>query len=174
MNNQRSIVVMGVQGAGKSTIGKALGKRLELDYVDGDDLHSAENKGLMAAGVALTDAERWPWLETIGKRFAEHPLGIVIVCSALKREYRDLLRTYEPNLFVVDPEGPIELIEERISKRQHEYMPPGLLRSQFETLQPLQPDERGIIVDIALPVEQIIDSIVAALGDSDQPAGEPA
>ena len=158
------IVVMGVQGAGKSTIGALLADRLNVTFVDGDRLHSAENVAIMAAGNALVDAERLPWLQEVGKVLAENQeSGIVIACSALKRGYRDLLRESVPELFVVYPEGSIELISARIGARQHEYMPTGLLRSQFDTLEPLQTDERGLLVDITLSPAQIIAEIAAEL-----------
>lgn len=158
------IMVMGVQGAGKSTIGTLLAERLSLAFVDGDRLHSDENVAKMAAGIALTDAERLPWLREVGNVLARRrDDGIVVVCSALKRDYRDLLREKVPDLFVVDPEGPMELVAARISERQHEYMPPELLQSQYDTLQPLEEDEAGIIVDISRTPEQIIDDIVAAI-----------
>lgn len=159
------IVVMGVQGAGKSTIGTLLADRLGVTFIDGDRLHSAGNVAIMAAGNALTDAERVPWLHAIGKVLAENQGGgIVIACSALKRYYRDLLRESVPELFVVYPEGSIDLISARIGARQHEFMPTGLLRSQFEILEPLEADERGVLVDITFSPAQIIVQIAAALG----------
>jgi gluconokinase len=152
------IVVMGVQGAGKSTIGALLADHLGVSFIDGDSLHSAENVAIMA------------WLRTIGRVLAERQQeGIVIACSALKRSYRDLLRESAPELFVVDPEGSMELITARIGTRRHEFMPTGLLQSQFDTLQPLEPDERGVVVDIALSPAQIIDAIDAALAVPEEP-----
>lgn len=158
------IVVMGVQGAGKSTIGTLLAGRLGVAFVDGDRLHSPENVATMAAGNALTDEARVPWLNSVGHVLAENgDTGIVVACSALKRSYRDLLREHAPDLFVVYPEGSIELISARIGARQHEFMPAGLLRSQFDTLEPLQADEFGVAVDIALSPDEIIDAVVATL-----------
>lgn len=163
------IVVMGVQGAGKSTIGTLLADRLEVTFIDGDRLHSAGNVAIMAAGNALTDAERVPWLQEVGRVLAENQGGgIVIACSALKRDYRDLLRESVPELFIVYPEGSIDLISARIGARRHEFMPAGLLRSQFETLEPLQADERGVRVDIALSPAQIVVEIAAALGAGEE------
>jgi len=155
---------MGVQGAGKSTIGALLADRLGVAFIDGDRLHSPENVAIMAAGNALTDAEREPWLREVGRVLAENQgTGIVIACSALRRRYRDLLRESVPELFVVYPEGSIELVSARIGARIHEFMPAGLLQSQFDTLEPLEADERGVAVDIALSPPQIIDALVASL-----------
>jgi gluconokinase len=164
------IVVMGVQGAGKSTIGSLLADHLGVTFIDGDSLHSPENVAMMAAGSALTDTEREPWLREVGRVLAERQQeGIVIACSALKRSYRDLLRESVPDLFVVDPEGTMELIMARIGARQHEFMPAGLLRSQFDTLEPLHEDERGVVVDIAMSPAQIIDAIDGALAVPREP-----
>jgi gluconokinase len=155
---------MGVQGAGKSTIGSKLAARLGLVFVDGDRLHSDENVAKMASGHALTDEERMPWLNDIGRVLSDgRERGIVVVCSALKREYRDLLRGWVPDLFVVDPEGPMELVAARISEREHEYMPPELLQSQYDILEPLAADERGVAVDIRWSPDQIIDAAVLAI-----------
>lgn len=157
-------MVMGVQGAGKSTIGTLLAERLGIDFVDGDRLHSDENIAKMAAGVALTDAERLPWLQEVGAVLqAGRAAGIVVVCSALKREYRDLIREFVPDLFVVDPEGPMELVAERISERHHEYMPPELLQSQYDTLEPLDADESGVTIDIRKTPEELIDIVADTL-----------
>ena len=167
-------MVMGVQGAGKSTIGTLLAERLGVDFVDGDRLHSEENIATMAAGTALTDAERLPWLQDVGRVLQSGAdTGIVVVCSALKRDYRDLIREFVPNLFVVDPEGPMSLVAERISARQHEYMPPVLLQSQYDTLEPLEADEAGIVVDIRRTPHELIDEIVAAVR-AHRPVGGPA
>lgn len=158
------IVVMGVQGAGKSTIGSLLAGRLGVAFVDGDRLHPEENVARMAAGIPLTDADRMPWLREVARVLAEGAdEGIVVVCSALKRSYRDILREAAPQLFVVDPEGPMEVIAERIAARNHEYMPPELLQSQYDTLQPLQADEQGVVVDIRLSIAEIIDAAADAV-----------
>ncbi|MGO2519659.1 MAG: gluconokinase [Microbacterium sp.] len=153
-----SIVVMGVQGIGKSTIGEMLAERLDVPFVDGDTLHSERNVELMASGTPLTDTDRAPWLAAIGAVLVEHAArkGVVVACSALRREYRDLLRTHDPSVYFVEPWGPIELIRERISGRTHEYMPPTLLQSQYDTLEPLTADERGIRVSVRETPDQIV------------------
>ncbi|NMR28633.1 gluconokinase [Crystallibacter degradans] len=160
---------MGVQGCGKSTAGMAIADRLGLPFIDGDDLHSASNKAKMAAGNPLTDADREPWLDAVGRTLAE---GIqqgearVIACSALKRRYRDQIRSFAPTARFVHLQGPQELIAARLSQRNHEYMPPALLDSQFQTLEPLEADEAGIRLDVASSPEDIAEAVADALGDA--------
>lgn len=161
------IVIMGVQGSGKSTVGALLAARLGATFIDADDLHSAENKQLMAAGTPLSDADRLPWLHTVGEQLAGGgSAGVVVACSALKRSYRDLLRGHAPQLVTVHAYGTRELVAARISAREHEYMPPSLLVSQYNTLEPLAEDERGLTVDIALPPEAIVDRVTGYLTES--------
>ncbi|WP_233206160.1 gluconokinase [Cryobacterium sp. N19] len=168
------IVVMGVQGSGKSTIGEFLAERLGARFLDGDTLHPAANKAAMAAGNALQDEHRLPWLHEVGRCLAgDYPNGIVIACSALKRSYRDLLRDHAVDLFVVDPEGSIDLIAARLRARTHEFMPPALLQSQFDTLEVRTHDERGVTVDIVEPLGTIVERILAALA-AETESGEAA
>jgi gluconokinase len=158
------MIVMGVQGSGKSTIGTALAKRLGVTFVDGDSLHSDENIRLMASGHALTDKERLPWLRAVGERLrAADDDGVVMACSALKRSYRDLLREYAPALVVVHARGDMPLIHSRITARHHQYMPPSLLQSQFDTLEERADDEPGITVDVGESPDQIVNRIVTFL-----------
>ena len=154
------IVVMGVSGSGKTTIGSLLAESLQLPFLDGDHLHSAANVERMAAGIALRDEERRPWLEAVGRHLAEREgRGGVVACSALKRSYRDLLRSWSPRLIVVFLDGPIDLIRSRIATRTHEFMPPTLLASQFASLEPLDPDERGLRVDVRRSPAAVVDEI---------------
>jgi gluconokinase len=155
---------MGVQGSGKTTIGNLLAQRLGVPLIDGDNLHSVANKEWMASGHALCDAQRLPWLHEVGRRLAlGSGSGIVVACSALKRSYRDLLRQEAPATFTIFARGDFDLIYARITARRHEYMPPSLLRTQFDDLQELEADEPGVIVDIAKPPEEIVDLVIATL-----------
>jgi carbohydrate kinase (thermoresistant glucokinase family) len=158
-----SIIVMGVQGVGKTTIGTQLAERLGVPFIDGDRLHPPRNVELMASGHPLTDEDREPWLRRVGETLAEHRAtgGLVIVCSALRRRYRDALRSFDPEAFFVELHGPMELVAERIGKRTHEYMPPALLQSQYDTLEPLAADERGMRVSIEPAPEVIVDEVLA-------------
>lgn len=157
-----SIAVMGVQGVGKSTLGALLAERLEVPFVDGDSLHPARNIELMASGTPLTDADRAPWLAAVGEVLVDVPDGgVVVACSALRRSYRDVLRAYDRRVYFVEPWAPFELVRERIASRSHEYMPPTLLKSQYDMLEPLAADERGIRVSVASSPEEIAAEILA-------------
>jgi gluconokinase len=152
------LVVMGVSGSGKSTVGAALGQRLRVPFADADDFHPQANIDKMSAGIALDDHDRHPWLEAIGEWLAAHDQrGGVISCSALKRKYRDQLRHHAHRVVFVHLEGSREVITARQASRPGHFMPASLLSSQFATLEPLAPDERGIVID----VDQTVDAIVA-------------
>ena len=160
------IIIMGIQGSGKSTIGELLGRRLGVPFIDGDVLHSPESKRQMASGRALSDGQRTPWLHQIGERLAlaeEAAEGVVIACSALKRSYRDLLRSHAPSMFTIFARGDVGLIHARIVARHHEYMPTSLLPSQLEALEEREGDERGLTVDVAHTPEQIVDLIMSTI-----------
>ncbi len=152
---------MGVSGAGKSAIGTALAAALGVPFVDGDDLHAQANVARMAAGIPLTDADRAPWLERVGATLAAAPDGLVVACSALKRAYRDAIRAAVPDVAFVHLAGSPELLRRRLDGRVGHFMPAALLDSQLATLEPLAPDEAGVV----LSIEPSVDGIVAAARD---------
>jgi gluconokinase len=151
------IVVMGVSGSGKSTVGAALAGRLRVPFEDADDLHPPANIAKMTRGEALDDGDRWPWLERIGEWLVAHGDGGVIACSALKRKYRDQLRHHCPSVEFLHLAGGRDVIERRQASRPGHFMPSSLLTSQFETLEPLSPDERGVVVDVSGSVDEIVE-----------------
>lgn len=160
------MIIMGVQGSGKSTIGKALAERLNIDFIDGDDLHPRANKEKMASGSPLTDEDRVPWLKTIGQTIADGRADgriTIVACSALKRWYRELLRSSDQDLVFVHLSGEKELVADRLAHRDHEYMPTTLLDSQLETLEPLAGWERGIVISIEQRPEAIVDEVTRIL-----------
>lgn len=159
------VVVMGVSGSGKSTVGAALAQRLRVPFADGDDLHPPANIAKMSAGEALDDDDRHPWLEAIGEWLAAHQAGGVMSCSALKRVYRDQMRRHVPDLAFVHLEGGIDVISRRQASRPGHFMPASLLESQFATLEALEPDERGVDVDVDRSVDAIVDAAATALAE---------
>ncbi|MER5602198.1 gluconokinase [Streptomyces sp. NPDC002265] len=164
MSTPQVVVVMGVAGTGKTTIGPLLAARLGVPYAEGDDFHPQDNIDRMSAGIPLTDEDRWPWLDAIGGwAHGRAGLGGVVSCSALKRSYRDRLRASAPDLVFVHLAGDRALIEDRMSHRQGHFMPTALLDSQFATLQPLEADEAGVTVDVAGGPEDITARAAAAL-----------
>jgi gluconokinase len=151
---------MGVSGSGKSTVGSALAQRLRVPFLDADTLHPPANIAKMTAGEPLNDDDRYPWLEKVGEWLAGHRTGGVVSCSALKRKYRDQLRAHCPRVEFLHLSGSTELINRRMSTRTGHFMPAALLRSQFDTLEPLGADERGVTVDIGHDVDAIIDTFL--------------
>ncbi|MFI1028351.1 gluconokinase [Streptomyces sp. NPDC020951] len=159
------VVVMGVAGTGKTTIGPLLAAGLGVPYAEGDRFHPPANIAKMSAAHPLTDDDRRPWLDAIGAWAHERAeLGGVVSSSALKRSYRDRLRAAAPDIVFVHLTGDRALIEKRMSERQGHFMPTALLDSQFATLQPLEPEEAGVTVDVAGSPEQISERALAALG----------
>lgn len=161
------LVIMGVAGCGKSTVGAALSEQLDIPYRDGDDLHSTEAVEKMRAGIALTDDDRWPWLDRIADALnSEAPL--IIGCSALRRVYRDRIRAGAggPVMFI-HLAGDRDLIAARMATRAGHYMPLSLLDSQFATLEKPGPDE-AIEVTIDQPMASIVGQIMSTLGGSQQ------
>jgi gluconokinase len=158
------LVVMGVTGTGKSTVAGILAGRLGWDLAEGDDLHPAANVAKMASGQPLTDEDRWPWLARISAWIQVHTQSGtpgVITCSALRRAYRDRLR--EPGVVFVHLAGTREQIAARLTARMNHFMPPALLDSQLSTLEPLTPDEAGIVVDLARQPTQEVREIMQKL-----------
>jgi gluconokinase len=161
-----ALIVMGVSGSGKSTIAASLAERLNWVYEDGDRFHPASNVAKMSAGQPLTDEDRWPWLQAIADeidRVCESGGHVVIACSALKRAYRDVLVHRRDDVRIVYLKGTQLLIADRLARRKGHFMPPGLLDSQFRTLEPPAPDENPITVSIDAPVETIVEDIVRQL-----------
>ncbi len=152
---------MGVSGSGKSTVGAALAQRLRVPFVDADTLHPRANIAKMAAGEPLDDDDRHPWLEKVGDWLAGHRDGGVVSCSALKRKYRERLRARCPHAEFLHLSGSPELIGGRLAARPGHFMPPALLRSQFDALEPLGADEAGTTVDAGQGVDAIVDAFVA-------------
>ena len=155
------IVAMGVSGSGKSTVGAALAQRLRVPFADADDFHPEANIAKMTAGHALDDHDRHPWLESIGEWLHEHAdSGGVMSCSALKRKYRDQIRHHAPNVQFLLLEGSRDVIAARQAARPGHFMPAALLTSQFATLEPLAPDEDGIVLEVDQSVDDIVQGYV--------------
>ena len=157
------LVVMGVTSCGKSTVGAAIAARIGAQFIDGDSLHPQANINKMSAGIPLDDDDRAPWLAEIGSRFSASASGLVIACSALKRTYRDIIRSSDPSVVFVHLHGSRELLAGRMSARPGHFMPLALLDSQLEILEHLESDEVGIVADVAMPVARIVDKTLAAL-----------
>jgi gluconokinase len=149
---------MGVSGCGKSTVGALLAQKLGVEFLDADEYHPPENVAKMAAGMALNDEDRRPWLERLNAELRRRE-DVVLACSALKASYRDILAQGAHCRFV-HLRGSIELIHARLAERRHRYMPASLLESQFATL---EPPAHAIVVDVARPAEDCVAEILAQL-----------
>lgn len=158
-----SIVVMGVSGCGKSTVGKVLAHRLGVPFGDADDLHTPANIAKMAAGRPLDDTDRRPWLELVGSWLAARPEGAVMACSALRRSYRDLLRGQCADVQFVHLSGSADVPARRMARRRGHFMPPALLQSQLDTLEPLAAGENGLTLDVDQSIDQIVAQCLSAL-----------
>jgi gluconokinase len=153
------VLVMGVAGVGKTTIGEALARALGARFIDADDFHPPENVAKMKAGVPLEDTDRWPWLHRLNEELKKQQ-NAVLACSALKESYRRRLSQNIPDFRIVYLHGSAALLRERINARQHRYMPTTLLDSQLATL---EPPADAIAIDVAAPPEDSVAAIVAAL-----------
>ncbi|MEM7463072.1 MAG: gluconokinase [Pseudomonadota bacterium] len=163
------MVVMGVAGCGKTSVGHALADRLGTEYVDGDELHPPENIKKMSSGIPLNDEDRWPWLKLVGERLGQSGGECIIGCSALKRIYRDRIREFAGGqVMFIHLAGSKELIAARMNSRTGHFMPPELLDSQFAALEPPTKDEIAITVDIDQDLVGIVDEVVRSLEQGKQ------
>lgn len=161
------LVLMGVSGSGKTTVGRQLAQTLGWEWMEGDALHPPANIAKMSAGVALTDEDRWPWLESVAATidgWREAGKSGVVACSALRRAYRDILIGDRPDMALVYLRGDRALIGGRLAARQSHFMPAALLDSQFATLEPPAPEEDAIVVDIDAAPEALAQRIADRLG----------
>lgn len=162
------VVVMGVASAGKTRVAKLIEKRAGWRRIEGDDLHPEANREKMSAGTPLTDEDRWPWLDAIGSELAKaaaEGASLVVTCSALKRGYRDRLRSHCPELRFLHLHGPKTLLQQRMSGRKGHFMPASLLPSQLATLEMPGKDETDVIHgDIRRPVDRIVDKFLREVG----------
>ena len=161
-----AILLMGVSGSGKTTVGTLLAGALGTRFVDADSLHSEANRRKMAAGIPLNDTDRAPWLTAVGMVLAKG--NVVVACSALRRSYRDGLRWAAPDLQLVYLRGSHALLMQHLAARRHEFMPPELLDSQLDTLEPPTGDERAIVADIDRSPSDIVAFVVDELRSMEQ------
>jgi carbohydrate kinase (thermoresistant glucokinase family) len=158
------VVVMGVSGCGKTTVGRLLAQHLGVPFIEGDELHPARNVELMASGIALTDEDRAGWLDAVAAELARRPEGAVASCSALRRRYRDRLRRVVPELRFVHLRGDRAVLEERLAQRRGHYMPPSLLQSQLQTLERPSAEEQPLELDITESPEALARRAAQSLG----------
>ena len=163
------LVVMGPSGSGKTTVGQALARKLDAEFVDADDLHPAENVEKQAAGIPLQDEDRWEWLRAVGEALAVSD-AMVMACSSLKRVYRDLIRARAPDVYFVELVSDRGTLEERLGQRRGHFMPASLIDSQLRTLEPLDPaTETGLRLTADAPIAQLVETAAAVYLESRRP-----
>lgn len=163
-SGRTALVVMGVAGSGKTTVAELLADHLGWTLAEADEFHSRANVAKMSAGTPLTDADRAPWLASLRDWITAEDADVVLTCSALRRHYRDVLRQAGARVRFVHLEGTPATLAGRMAVRSGHFMPTTLLASQLETLEPLDPDEDGVVVDISGSPEQVASRAAAALG----------
>jgi gluconokinase len=172
----QTLVVMGPSGVGKTSVAAELVARTGSEFVEGDDLHPEINRAKMASGRPLDDEDRWPWLHRVADWIGVQEAAgrdAVVTCSALKRSYRALLCEGHPSVRFVHLLAPPQLIAERLDARTGHYMPPSLLASQLDTLEPLEPDEPGVRVETTGDPAGVAERVLQRLG-GDEPGGDGA
>ncbi|PDP88262.1 gluconate kinase [Glycomyces fuscus] len=170
-------VFMGVSGSGKTTVAERVAEQLGLPFAEADDFHPRANIDKMAAGVPLTDEDRWPWLHELARWVARHEAAgesTAMACSALRHSYREVLRQAAPGVRFLHMHGSAEVIWQRIEARRDHFMPPALLESQLNTLERLKPDEPGLELDIREDVESLVGQALEYAGPLLRPADAPA
>ena len=159
------LLIMGVSGSGKTTLGRLLAGRLNCSFLEGDDFHCAENIKKMTAGTPLTDKDRIPWLERISfavQQKNSKNQNCVVGCSALKRRYRQVILSNIDQYQLIYLKGQMQKISARMKERSH-FMPIGLLKSQFDTLEPPLPEENALVIDVSIEVEKCLDYLTKQL-----------
>lgn len=167
---------MGVSGTGKTEVGQRIAALLGSEFLEGDAYHPESNIARMSAGIPLTDEDRGPWLDILAGLIGSWDVdgrSTVLTCSALRRRYRDVLRTAvpEPRLVFVHLHARFEVLEARMRARTDHFMPASLLRSQFETLEPLEPDETGYVIDVSATLDDVLAATLVAVASPDTGVG---
>lgn len=153
------VVISGVSGSGKSTVARTVAEHLGARYVDADDFHPSSNIAKMAVGIPLTDEDRLPWLQRLVSEINASPEPVILACSALKRSYRDTLRTATKPVRFVELSGGREVLEQRLQNRDDHFMPADLLDSQLASFEPLEEDEAGLRLDLEIPLPEELSRI---------------
>ncbi|MDS1270894.1 gluconokinase [Lipingzhangella sp. LS1_29] len=161
------LVIMGVSGSGKTTVARLVAQRAELSYAEADQFHTPTSIAKMSQGTPLTDEDRLPWLHRLAAWISDHQrhdMATVLACSALRRHYRDILRSAAPDVRFVHLTGHRSTLARRLEQRRDHFMPAGLLDSQLDTLEELEPDEPGYVLDVAHPAEELAETALHHAG----------